>query len=138
MRLRCRCVRWPHAAQYAPLTCAPQLRHVPCASGPCLPAPPSIAPAMIAPVSTSPAASPSPIMARRISPGPVLRRRLRLPATPHAPQLMGGAEAGFLRDALHPQLAVRDQLARERYPQALHVVERRAAGVLREQPREIT
>src|SRR5262245_22246344 len=92
---------------------------------------------MIAPVSRSPAASPSPLMARRISPGAVLRRRRRLPPAPHAPQLMCRTEPGLLRDALHPELAVRDQLARERNPQPLHVIERRAAGMLGEQAREI-
>lgn len=61
----------------------------------------------------------------------------RFPAAPHTAQLMSGAEAGFLRDALHSELAVGNQLTRERDAQALHIVERRATRVLSEQPREI-
>src|SRR5262245_45623042 len=64
------CAAWPHAAQYAPVSVAPQLRQLPCAASPCPPLPaaaPSIVCAMMPPVMTSPAASPSILMRGRIS-----------------------------------------------------------------------
>src|SRR5688572_32352483 len=64
------------------------------------------------------------------------RRRL-LPPPPHPTQLMRRTESCFLRHALHSKLTVRDQLPRERDAQPLYVIERRAAGVLGDQSREV-
>src|ERR1700722_4491357 len=64
-------------------------------------------------------------------------RRLRLPARPHAPQLLRGPNAGARRDALQVKASLRHQLPCQCEADQLHVIVGRAAGVLGEQARQV-